>query len=123
MKNFRKKLSVYVSAVFLLPVIASAQYFGEVDTLFGNALGFINNILIPFLFTLALLVFVYGMFKFFILGGDNEEERGKGKQLLMWAIIGFVLMISIWGIVNMLSDGIFGDFNDRVPDLPGTPTL
>jgi len=110
------------ASLALAPTVASAaQYFGEVDNLFTRATGFIDNILIPLLFTIALLVFLYGMYIYFIQGGASETDREKGRQLLLWSIIGFVLMVSIWGIVNMLSQGIFG--NTTAPDIPGTPTV
>lgn len=108
-------------ALVLMPAAASAQYFGEVDTFFTRATGFIDTILIPLVFTIALLVFLYGMFKYFILGGDSDDSRTKGRQLILWSIIGFVLMVSIWGIVNMLATGIFG--TTTAPDIPGTPTI
>ncbi|MFT7507265.1 MAG: hypothetical protein ACI92I_000408 [Acidimicrobiales bacterium] len=115
------KFIILSSSVFLLPVVVLAQ-FGEVDTFVGNLNIFISSRLVPFVFTLALLVFVYGMYKYFILGGANEADREKGKQLLVWAVMGFVLMVSIWGIVGMLSTGIFGG-GVTPPPLPETPTL
>lgn len=116
------KYLLTTSALLLMPAMVTAQeYFGEVDVFFRNILGFINNILVPLIFALALLVFIYGMFKFFVLGGDNEEEQKKGKQLVLWAIIGFVLMVSIWGIVNLLAGSLFPGAD--APTLPGTPTL
>ena len=72
----------------------------------GQITDFINNILVPFLLTLALLFFIYGVFKFFIQGGDDEEKRKEGKNVVMWAIIGFVVIVSIWGIVNLITSGI-----------------
>lgn len=111
-----------LGTVLLFPVLASAQYFGQVDSFFTRIMGFIDNILIPLLFTLALLFFLYGMFKYFILGGASDDERAKGKQLIIWAIIGFVLMVSIWGIVNMIAGGLFGA-SSTPPKIPGTPTL
>ena len=117
------KSIIPVTALFaLVPVAAFAQeYFGEVDTFFKNIGKFIDGVLIPLVFTLALLVFLWGMFKFFILGGDNEEARAKGKRLILWSIIGFVMMVSIWGIVNVVSSGLIPD--TQPPKLPGTPTL
>ena len=97
------------------------QYFGEVDTFFVRIGGFIDNILIPLLFTLALLFFVYGMFRYFILGGASDDNRATGRKIMWWSILGFVLMVSIWGIVNIISSGLFG--NTAPPKLPGTPTL
>tara|TARA_B100000745_G_scaffold107052_1_gene68511 strand:- start:2221 stop:2571 length:351 start_codon:yes stop_codon:yes gene_type:complete len=107
---------VFAASLFVLPVIASAQNFGEVDTFFGKVTGFINDTLIPLVFALALLVFVYGMFNFFILGGASDDSREKGRQLIMWSIIAFVLMVSIWGVVNMLAGGLFPD--NTPPKMP-----
>lgn len=122
MKQTYTAITAYIAVLFLLPFATFAQeYFGEVDTFFINIGGFIDNILIPLLFTLALLVFLFGMFKYFILGGGNESEREKGKQLIMYSLIGFVLMVSIWGIVNIIAGGLFGTATP--PTIPGTPTL
>ncbi len=113
-------LAASLSFGLFLPAIASA-YFGEIDTFFGNVLGFINGVLIPLIFTVALLAFVWGMTKFFVINGDNEGERKKGKDLMVWSIAGFVLMVSIWGIVNLIAGGLFS--SATTPTLPGIPTL
>ena len=96
------------SATSALPALAQTAIDPE-GKLAGSAepvTGFINNILIPFLLTLALLFFIYGVFKYFIQGGDDEEKRKEGKNVVMWAIIGFVAIVSIWGIVNLITSGI-----------------
>ena len=111
-----------VGAIALAPTFAFAGYFGEVDNFFTRATGFIDNILIPLVFTVALLVFLYGMFNYFIVQGDNEGARETGRRLMLWAIVGFVMMVSIWGVVNMIAGGLFGSDN-RAPDIPGTPTV
>lgn len=120
--NKIKHTAVFILPLIVFPVAVSAQYFGEVDTFFTRISGFIDNILIPLIFTFALLVFLWGMFKYFILGGSSDDERAKGRKLIIWAIIGFVLMVSIWGIVNIISDGLFGA-SAGTPKIPGTPTL
>ena len=62
---------------------------------------FIGNVIIPFLFGVALLVFIFNVARYFIIGGDNEANRAKAKQLALYAILAFVFLVSIWGIVNM----------------------
>ncbi len=123
---YMKKIKIlfkFVLSMFLIPfaTVSGAPYFGAVDTFFIRISGFIGGVLIPLVFSLALLFFVYGMFRYFIQGGANEEERTKGKSMILWSIIGFVLMVSIWGIVNLLAGGLFG--NTQPPILPGTPAL
>ncbi len=114
-----KRIAI-VGSLFALPVMALAQ-FGTVDTFFNNISGFINSVLIPLIFAIALLVFLYGVFKYFILGGGNESAREEGKQLVMYAIVGFVLMVSIWGIVNIIAGGLFPD--NTPPNTPSGPDI
>jgi hypothetical protein len=35
--------------------------------------------------------------------GGVEGKVEKGHQLMLWGIIGFVVMISLWGLVNVVS--------------------
>ena len=58
---------------------------------------------IPFILGVAFLVFVWGMFQYFIAGGANEESKEKGKSLMVWATLGFVLVIIFWGVVNLVA--------------------
>lgn len=80
-----------------------------------------NGILVPFIFAIALLSFLYGMFKYFIQNGATEDGQKKGKQLIIYSVAGFVLMVSIWGIVNLIGMGLFGT-NTQPPQLPSIPT-
>ncbi len=109
-----------IGTLLALPVIASAQFDpggGEFGTLLGNILGFTNGVLIPFILGIGFLVFVWGMFQFFIAGGANEEKKEKGKSLMVWAVVGFVLIIVFWGIINLLtsSTGLDGGVLEQVP--------
>lgn len=59
----------------------------------------INSLFVPILFAVAFLVFIYSIYKYFILGADKEEERTTGKYFAFWAVIGFAVIVSIWGLV------------------------
>lgn len=115
-----KKLILFSSGLLLLPLVTLAQ-FGGVDTFFININTFINNVLVPLVFGLALLVFIYGMFQYFILGGASDDSREKGRQLIIWAVIGFVMMVSIWGIVNLIAGSL--GVNNNAPTTPTGPTI
>lgn len=107
-------------ALFALPVMAFAQ-FGDVDAFFLDINQFINGVLVPLVFAIAFLVFIWGVFNFFILGGGDEEKQKKGKSLMLYAIIGFVLMVSVWGVVNLISGGLGFD-DEEIQNIPNTPT-
>ncbi len=90
------------------PLFASAQIAttgggGAFETLLLNILTFVNDIIIPFIIAIGFLVFVWGMFQYFIAGGANDEAKEKGKSLMIYATLGFVLIIVFWGIVNLLT--------------------
>lgn len=61
-----------------------------------------NVVVIPVIFTLAFLVFVWGLFKYFIWGAENEEERSNGRRFLFWGALGMAILFSVWGLVNVL---------------------
>jgi uncharacterized membrane protein YidH (DUF202 family) len=114
------------SALALLtPMVSSAQIAttggggGQFETLLTNILDFTNTVLIPFIIGIGFLVFVWGMFKFFIAGGANEEAKEQGKSLMIYATLGFVLIIVFWGVVNLLTDsiGLGNDTLDYVPQV------
>ena len=48
--------------------------------------------------------------------GDPEKVK-EGHQLILWGIIGFVVMISLWGIVNVVAN-TFGLAGYSAPPLP-----
>ncbi len=82
-----------------------------------SIVGFINTYVVPFIFAVGFIVFIWGVFQYFILGGSNEEKREEGKKLVMWGIIAFVVMLSLWGLVNLLVAS-FGFGGQNVPKLP-----
>lgn len=118
MKNI--KYLALSSTLAFLPMIAGAADagFGDgLDDFLGEILTFINTVLIPFILGIAFLLFVWGMFQFFIAGGANEEAKEKGKSLLVYAILGFVIIIVFWGIINLLAGatGLEGDADFEIP--------
>lgn len=118
----KKILSSTLTVVALfVPIIALAQDYGQITSYFSGITAAINTTFLPLVFALALLVFVWGMFRFFIYGGHNDEEKAKGKSLMIWAIVGFVLMVSIWGVVNLVTSVLGLDNNNNAPELPETP--
>jgi uncharacterized membrane protein YidH (DUF202 family) len=104
-----------------VPVVALAQ-FGGIDQLGDNVVEFINQTLVPLIFAIAFLVFLWGIFTHFILGKDNEEKRKEGTQYMMWGIIGFVIMVSVWGIVNLVAGSLNLDQTETLQNIPDAPT-
>ena len=113
-----------LGALAMLPGVAGAQFAsdgGDFGLFLGNVINFANGVLIPFILGIGFLVFVWGMFRYFIAGGADEEARSNGKNLMIWATLGFVLIIVFWGVVNLLasSTGWGNTTLQQVPVAPG----
>ena len=118
-----KKIGIYTLALMavVLPGVAFGQ-FGEVNDFLDDISTFINGTLIPLVFAVALLMFIYGIFKYFILGGADDDEREAGKKLMLWAIVGFVVMVSVFGIVNLIAGGLGFSDDENIQNIPNVPT-
>ena len=122
-----KKLGFIATSatLYALPLMASAQVQLQGSTFeqsLREILDFINSALIPFIIGIGFLVFVWGMFQYFIAGGANEDAKEKGKSLMVYAILGFVLIIVFWGIINLLA-GSTGLDNQQFQGGVSGPTI
>ncbi len=58
--------------------------------------------LIPLLVGIAVLFFVYRL-TISLLYTDNNEKRQEARQQMVWGIIALFVLVSVWGLVNILS--------------------
>ncbi|MCX6752487.1 MAG: hypothetical protein NTZ87_03240 [Candidatus Nomurabacteria bacterium] len=70
------------------------QFITNVDSM-------IINPLIIFLFALALVYFLYGLFEF-IANGANDEKKTTGKSHMLWGIVGLTIMMGVWAILGII---------------------
>jgi len=71
------------------------------QTLIGRA---INSIL-GVVGSLALVMFVYGGLLWMTSGGSNEQVK-KGRDILIWATVGLVIIFSAYGLVRFVIQGV-----------------
>ena len=76
------------------------------DIVNNGIVPFIDGNVIPLLYAIAFLMFTFGVFRYFFTGG--EEHREKGKAFVLWGMIGFFVLFSVWGIVRVLLSAIPG---------------
>lgn len=80
----------------------------------GDLLGYITCLItksvIPLIFALAVLMFIWGVVQYVISAG-NEEQKERGRQYMIWSIIALTVMVSVWGIVRILGDTFNIDYN------------
>jgi len=73
----------------------------------NGIIGVINTYLVPLVFTIALIVFLFGVARKYIFSHGDPTKVAEGHKLILWGIIGFVVMLSVWGLVNIVTS-VFG---------------
>ena len=97
-------------------VDAAAGYGG----LFTN---FVNGVLVPVLFAAIFVMFAWGIYKTFILGAHDKEKAKEGRTVILNSIIGTVVIISFWGIVNFVANGLNLSNANKVQRTPTVPSV
>lgn len=77
----------------------------------------INSVLVPVLFAVAFIVFLYGIAKTYIFSHGEPAEVASGHKIILWGLIGFFVMLSVWGLVNVISN-TFGLAGIQPPPTP-----
>lgn len=116
MKKLKTKISIS-SVLYFVPMFVFAQGTG-LSGLFIKISDLLNAV-IPLIIGLAFVVFLWGVYKYIVAPGP--EEKSKGKDTIIYGIIGLFVMLSAWGIVNILTQTF--DLETATPSsIPGIPS-
>ena len=63
----------------------------------------INKSVIPLIFALAVVMFIWGVVQY-VINSDEEAKKEKGKQFMIWGIIALAVMFSVWGLVRIFGN-------------------
>ncbi len=109
---------------FMFPVAAFAQQSspvcedGKITGIICK-IGDILNLIIPILITLAILYFIWGIITFVI--SDDEEAKSRGRDRIIYGVIGLAVIIAVWGLVRLLLNTFNIQDNSQVD--PGSITF
>ncbi len=111
--------TIAILATFATPLLAlAAPYVNNISDVGQFIISTINGVFVPVLFSTAFIVFIWGAFTVFILGANDEAQKGKGKKLMLYGLIGFFVMVSVWGLVNILTGSV--GLNNSGTQLPSS---
>lgn len=105
MQSKYKILNIISGATYFSPVFLLAQGINLSGSTFTDIMLYLNatlRILNPILFSVAFIVFFWGLSKF-ILNSDNEEEIRKGKNYMVWGILVLFILISFRAIISFMT--------------------
>ena len=66
-----------------------------------NILNEIVNPVITLMVGVAVVVFLYGVFEF-VRNAESSDERKKGGEHMLWGAIGLFIMVTAYGILNLI---------------------
>ena len=128
-----KKKLMLLSGLFLssAPLVALAQVStggnpascgggGQITTIQGLLCKF-NELLsavLPVLIALGVVFFVWGVITYVVSG--DEEAKKKGRDRMIYGIIGLVVIVGMWGLVKIVTNtfGLDNRTNITLPTVP-----
>jgi heme/copper-type cytochrome/quinol oxidase subunit 4 len=99
-KIISRKIAQITAAVSLILIPSSTFASTTLCTLAQQAVGYFN-MAIEVIIGLAVVVFVFNVYRYFFMDRENNKERG---MYLLWSIIGFAVIICFWGLVNVVAN-------------------
>ncbi len=113
-----KKIPAYLFSL-LFPVIVFAQALSPIKNINGlsTRLLAIGDIVIYLLVSLAVIYIIWNVVQYFIK--PSKDDRKDAGMNILWGIIGLFIIVSIWGLVNILISTFYTDANiprDRFPN-------
>lgn len=96
------------------PLLAGA-FLENTESILNSVLYLVRDFVIPIVFTLALLLFFWGVVKYIRSEGQGKED---GRKIMIWGVVALFVMSSIWGLVSFLRDELdlgSGTTNMQIP--------
>jgi|SRR3989344_2179547 len=120
-QKFQKLFAgIALAVVLLLPIISFAAI-TDFKSLVNKIIENINYLMV-LVVGLAVFVFTWGIFKYFVAGA-NEKKVEEARNVLIYGLLGIFIMLSVWGLVNILIN-TFGFTATTQPTIPRfTPPL
>jgi len=103
------------SLVATAPLLAFAQPITEVNAL-SKRLTDIGNVFIQILIAFAVIWIVFNVIRFIVKA--DSEDRKKYQNAILWGIVGLAVILSIWGLVRILTNTFKTDTNVPTQQFP-----
>ena len=94
------------------PVRQEQEQGGEVTDFASLLNRFTSTILgplIPVLFGIALVLFIWALIQYLTKAGESQAEI---RQTILWGVIILAVMSGVWGLVKIVQNSVFGSGAD-----------
>lgn len=140
MKKFRFiGIHILVAAILFFPSLSFAQlttntgtssssapactqlFNGDINTvkdIIDYAICLIVKSIVPLLYAIAIMVFIWGVIQYF-LNPNNAKEKESARKYILLGLTGLFVLVSVSGLVQILRE-TFGVTGSPIPLLPET---
>lgn len=108
----RKTYSLLPLVVFAVPLLAAAATIGDII----DAISELVNLIIPLLTIIAIAVFLYGVVRYILAGGDAAKEA-EARRYLIAGLVGLFVLVAFWALITVLTS-TFGLTEEEAPLKP-----
>lgn len=116
----KKEIKLLAVLIYFIPFVVFASGNMDLNSLIDLVVDYVKKGVF-LIMVLAVAYFVYNVFNYFIKGSDSPGEKKDAGLYVMWSAIGFAVIFSMWGLVNIVlntfqlnneqpSSGFFGTF-------------
>jgi hydrogenase-4 membrane subunit HyfE len=107
---------IIASLIALVPTLVSAQAITDINSL-TYKLTNIGNTVIQILIAFAVLYIIFNVVRY-ILAAESADKRKEIGTAILWSIVGLFFILSIWGLVNILSNTFRTNTNAPIQQYP-----
>ncbi len=73
----------------------------------GDRIAGLADDAIAIIIGIAVVAFLWGVSRVVLYAGDADAKK-SGKEIMIYGLIAIFIMVSVWGIINMLRLTVFG---------------
>jgi len=99
---------------FLPKTVFAQDLVTNAATLMQRITKVIINPLILFIFALALVYFLWGVIEF-VINSSNEDKRSTGRQHMIWGLIGMLIMMGVFTIMQIIINTLGINLGNATP--------
>lgn len=113
-----------LALILIMPLVANAQTVATNTTTKGGFEGAVAviksaiNIILPVIISLGVLYFIWGVFQY--VRSNDSAKQEEARSYIIWSIIFITVMVSVWGLVNLITS-TFNLDSDSAPPPPPIP--
>ena len=95
----KKNLTILLSTLLVVPSIVFGATSMKLSDLIGKIAGYFN-LALYLMMGFAVVMFVWNIVFYFIQ--PAQVKKAEAATYVMWSTIGFFVILSLWGLVNIL---------------------